>query len=176
MNVKLGSELPKELSSHRFLNVTPKTIQKLCRASSIPLVVKGVMTSEDAELAIESGAEGIVVSNHGGRVLDQGQASLDVLPEIVKHVKSKKTLRRAEVLFDGGIRWGTDILKALALGARGCLIGRPIFYGLAVNRDNGPSDIMEILKQELVRATALCGVSNLEKVDSNILRPARPSD
>jgi 4-hydroxymandelate oxidase len=134
------------------------------------------MTSEDAELAIESGAEGIVVSNHGGRVLDQGQASLDVLPEIVKHVKSKKTLRRAEVLFDGGIRWGTDILKALALGARGCLIGRPIFYGLAVNRDNGPSDIMEILKQELVRAAALCGVSNLEKVDSNILRPARPSD
>lgn len=168
--IKLGNKEEYKLLPSDFLNVTSKEILKIRKASSLPLTVKGIMTYEDAELAIECGAEGIVVSNHGGRTLDQGEASLDVLPEIVKHLKSRKKTRNAEIFFDGGIRRGTDILKALALGARGCLIGRPLFYGLAVGRDKGAIAIMEILRDELTRAAALTGVRKIGSVNSSIIR------
>ena len=170
LNVKLGYGIANDLSSTRFVRVSPKILRMLRESTPLPLVVKGIMTSEDAELAVELGADGIVVSNHGGRILDEGQATLDVLPEIVHHLKSKRKTRSAEVFFDGGIRRGTDILKALALGAKGCLIGRPIFWGLAVNRKRGPPDVMRILDEELVRAAALCGVSRIARVNSTILR------
>ncbi|MGI0079056.1 MAG: alpha-hydroxy acid oxidase, partial [Nitrososphaerales archaeon] len=156
----------------QFVPVTRKIVRTLRESTSLPLIVKGIMVPEDAELAVELGADGIVVSNHGGRILDEGEATLDVLPEIVRDLKSKRRYRRAEVFFDGGIRKGTDILKALALGAKGCLIGRPIFWGLAVNNKDGPLDIMRILSEELTRAAALCGVASIAKVDSSVLRTA----
>ena len=168
--IKLQNKEEYKLLPSNFLNVTSKEVSRVKKASSLPLIVKGIMAYEDAELAIECGADGIVVSNHGGRTLDHGEASLDVLPEIVKRLKSKKKTRSAEIFFDGGIRRGTDILKALALGARGCLIGRPLFYGLTVARDKGAIAVMEILRDELARAAALTGVRRIESVNSSILR------
>ena len=105
------------------------------------------MTHEDAELAVESGADGVVISNHGGRTMDHGQATIEVLPEIVKRLKSKKKTRNTEIFIDGGIRRGTDILIALALGARGCLIGRPMLWGLAADHDNGGIQCNENLEE-----------------------------
>ncbi len=172
LNVKLGYGIPNDLSSTQFLRVTREIVRRLRESTQLPLVVKGIMAPEDAELAIELGADGIIVSNHGGRILDEGEAALAVLPEIVRHLKSKKRTRSAEVFFDGGIRRGTDILKALALGAKGCLIGRPIFWGLAVDRKKGASDIMRILNEELLRSALLCGVSQITGVSSSILRKA----
>jgi isopentenyl diphosphate isomerase/L-lactate dehydrogenase-like FMN-dependent dehydrogenase len=170
MGVKVRDGVPSDLVSEEFVSVTTEHLRQLRRATRLPIIAKGIMAAEDAELAIESGADGIVVSNHGGRTLDEGQASLDVLPEIVKHLKSKSATRGAEIFFDGGIRRGTDILKALALGARGCLIGRPLFWGLAVDKRHGPSEVMRILKEEMLRAATLCGVRSTSGVDQSILR------
>ncbi len=165
LNVKLGNEIPKALVSQEFIAVTPDWIRKLRSKTSLPLIVKGVMSIEDAKLAIESGADGVVVSNHGGRTLDHGQATIEVLPAIARELKSNRSTRKAEIFLDGGIRRGTDILKALALGSSGCLLGRAIFWGLAVNRKSGVNEVMQILKSELIRAAALCGVKKLSGVD-----------
>ena len=146
--------------------MTPADIRKIRKATSLPLIVKGIMTPEDAEVAIENGADGIDVSNHGGRSMDCGEASIEALPKVVEHLKRKKATRNAEIFFDGGIRKGTDIIKALALGARGCLIGRPYFWALAVDRKNGAERVTNILKAELVRTAALCGIRDLSKVDT----------
>ena len=170
LNVKLGYGIQNDLSSTNFSIVTEVLIRRLRSATSLPLALKGIMTPEDAERSVELGADGIVVSNHGGRILDEGEASLDALPEIVRHLKSKKKSRNTEIFFDGGIRRGTDILKALALGAKGCLIGRPMFWGLAVNRKTGPADVMNILRDELVRAAALCGVKRTASIDANVVK------
>jgi 4-hydroxymandelate oxidase len=168
-NVKLGYEVPKQLMSESFLAVTPKEIREVRERTSLPLIVKGLMTPEDSELAVESGADGVVVSNHGGRTLDEGEATIEALPKIAKHLKGKRATRRTEIFVDGGIRKGTSILKALALGARGCLIGRPIFWGLAVNRAEGASNVIQILRSELTRAAILCGVKDTSKVSGKIL-------
>jgi isopentenyl diphosphate isomerase/L-lactate dehydrogenase-like FMN-dependent dehydrogenase len=169
LNVKLRYETPAATASHSFVNLTTKDIKRLRRSTDLPMIVKGVMTGEDAGAAVECGADGVVVSNHGARVLDSGQATLEVLPEVVKQLKSRKKTRDAEIFFDGGIRTGTDILKALALGARGCLLGRAIFYGIACDHENGAERVMKILEQELVRAAELCGVRKLSKTSSSIL-------
>lgn len=132
--------------------------------TSLPLVIKGILTPEDAHLAVEYGAAGIVVSNHGGRQLDGVPASIEVLPEIMAAVGN-----RVEVLLDGGIRRGTDILKALALGAKAVLLGRPFLWGLAVNGEHGVRQVLEILQTELDTALALVGLCSLQEVDSNIL-------
>ncbi|MDG6908191.1 MAG: alpha-hydroxy-acid oxidizing protein [Nitrososphaerota archaeon] len=168
-NIRLGTETPKALSSRKFHNVSAKDLKKIRSCTDLPFIVKGVMTAEDAEIAIENGADGIVVSNHGGRTLDYGQSTLEVLPEVVAALKSKKKTRNAEIFMDGGIRKGTDILKALALGSRGCLIGRPLFYGLVCGREKGVYEVMKILRDELVRAAALCGVSDLARIPHDIV-------
>ncbi|HZW56927.1 MAG TPA: alpha-hydroxy-acid oxidizing protein [Nitrososphaerales archaeon] len=170
LNVKLHNATPPELSSNQFIRVTPREIKKLCSTTNLPVIIKGVMTGEDAEVAIESGADGVVVSNHGGRMLDRGQATLDVLPEIVKRLKSKKRTRGAEIFFDGGIRRGTDILIALALGARGCLLGRAVLWSLVVDRQRGVENVMRILEGELRRASILCGLSKLTDAKPSIVR------
>ncbi len=139
--------------------VTWKDLGWMRRLWKGPLCVKGVMTAEDARLAVEEGAEAVVVSNHGGRQLDGAPASLDALPEIAGAVGS-----RTEVLFDGGIRRGTDVAKALALGARACLIGRPYLYGLAVAGQAGVADAVRILTAELRRAMALMGCTRIADV------------
>ena len=170
--VKLGYKIPGSVFTHEFRSMTPADIRRIRKATSLPLIVKGIMTPEDAEVAIENGADGIGISNHGGRSMDCGEASIEALPKVVEHLKRKKATRNTEIFFDGGIRRGTDIIKALALGARGCLIGRPYFWALAVDRKNGAEKVTNILKAEVVRTAALCGVRDLSKVDPNTVRAA----
>jgi isopentenyl diphosphate isomerase/L-lactate dehydrogenase-like FMN-dependent dehydrogenase len=121
----------------------------------LPVVVKGILTAEDARLACEHGAAAVVVSNHGGRQLDGVSASLDVLEEVVEAVDG-----RAEVLLDGGVRRGTDALKALALGARAVLIGRAMLWGLAARGEQGVADVVRLLRDEVELGLALLGCSS----------------
>jgi isopentenyl diphosphate isomerase/L-lactate dehydrogenase-like FMN-dependent dehydrogenase len=125
----------------------------------VPVVVKGLVTAEDATLACEYGASAVVVSNHGGRQLDGAIASLDALPEVVDAVGS-----RAEVYLDGGIRRGSDVVMALALGARAVLVGRPALYGLAFGGAKGVEQVLEILRDEVENALALLGCRSPEEV------------
>jgi L-lactate dehydrogenase (cytochrome)/(S)-mandelate dehydrogenase len=122
--------------------------------------VKGVLDPEDAARSVSIGCDGVVVSNHGGRQLDHALAALEALPAIVSAVGG-----RAEVLFDGGIRRGTDVVKALALGARAVMIGRAQIYGLIVRREQGVVDVLEILRTELDRALVLMGVQDVHELD-----------
>jgi isopentenyl diphosphate isomerase/L-lactate dehydrogenase-like FMN-dependent dehydrogenase len=172
LNLKLGNELPVQTASHSFISITPKEIRKLRQMSSLPLIVKGLMNADDAELAVESGADGVIVSNHGARMLDHIPSTLEVLPEIVKRLKSKKRTRGTEIFFDGGIRRGTDVLIALALGAKGCLLGRPVLWSLACDHKQGVARMMKILKEELRRAAILCGVSKISNVGASVVRRA----
>ena len=135
--------------------------QSLC---PLPLVLKGILRGDDAARAVECGAKAIIVSNHGGRQLDGAIAFLDALAEVVEAVDG-----RAEVLLDGGIRRGTDILKALALGAKAVLLGRPVLWGLAVAGEAGVAHAIEILRDELDVAMALSGCTSVEKIDSSLL-------
>jgi isopentenyl diphosphate isomerase/L-lactate dehydrogenase-like FMN-dependent dehydrogenase len=121
----------------------------------LPVVVKGLLTAEDAELACEHGAAAVVVSNHGGRQLDGVSATLDVLEEVVSAVGG-----RAEVLLDGGVRRGTDVLKALALGARAVLIGRAMLWGLAVAGEKGVTDVLGMFRSEVELGLALLGCAS----------------
>ena len=128
------------------------------------LVLKGILDVEDAKTAVAAGADGIVVSNHGGRQLDGAPATIQVLPEIASAVGD-----RTEVLFDGGIRSGQDVMKALALGARGCLIGRAYLYGLAALGEAGVRKAIDIIRQEMDITMMLTGVHDLTKVPHEIL-------
>ena len=127
-------------------------VEELRRRWKLPVVVKGLVTAEDAELACEHGASAVVVSNHGGRQLDGAISSLDALPEVVEAVAG-----RAEVYLDGGVRRGSDVVMALALGARAVLVGRPALYGLAINGSNGVAQVLTILRDEVENALALLG-------------------
>jgi L-lactate dehydrogenase (cytochrome) len=130
-----------------------------------PLVLKGIMSAEDARLAVEHGVDAVVVSNHGGRQLDGLPAAIEVLPEVADAVGT-----RLEVLFDGGIRRGTDVLKALALGARACMIGRPYLYGLGAAGQAGVERSIAILRAEIDRAQALLGRPALADLDRRTVR------
>lgn len=132
--------------------------------TKLPVIIKGIMSPDDALLAAQHGAAGIVVSNHGGRTLDTACASIHVLPRIVDAVEG-----RLPLLFDGGIRRGTDVLKALALGASAVLIGRPYIYGLAAAGAVGVAHVLNILRTELEVAMALTGCPTLEKIDRNVI-------
>jgi L-lactate dehydrogenase (cytochrome) len=129
------------------------------------LVLKGVLDAEDAKIAAQSGADAIVVSNHGGRQLDGTMSSIRVLPEVVDAVGE-----RIEVWFDGGIRGGQDVLKALALGARATLIGRAFAYGLGALGEAGVTRALEIIQRELDVTMALCGLRNVREASRSILR------
>lgn len=139
--------------------VSKEEIGEIRKETSLPFVLKGIMTKEDAVEAADAGVDAIVVSNHGGRVLDCGQASIEVLPEIVRAVGGK-----IEVLIDGGFRRGTDVLKALALGARGVLVGRPICWGLAAAGAEGVAHILQMMTSELERAMLLTNVPDVTNV------------
>ncbi|HEX6227995.1 MAG TPA: alpha-hydroxy acid oxidase [Solirubrobacterales bacterium] len=130
-------------------------LETLAAEAEIPLLVKGVLTAEDAALAVEHGASGVVVSNHGGRQLDRCLASADALPEVVDAVEGRGT-----VLVDGGIRRGVDVAIALALGADAVLVGRPALWGLAVDGEAGAMRVLELLREELQLALALCGCAS----------------
>jgi L-lactate dehydrogenase (cytochrome) len=130
------------------------------------LILKGIQDVEDAKLAVQSGADAIVVSNHGGRQLDGAQSSIEALPAIVAAVGSD-----IEVWMDGGIRSGQDVLKAWALGARGVLIGRAMVYGLGAMGEEGVSKALQIIHKELDVTMAFCGHTNIQNVDKRILLP-----
>jgi isopentenyl diphosphate isomerase/L-lactate dehydrogenase-like FMN-dependent dehydrogenase len=129
-----------------------------------PLLVKGVLSADDARIAVDSGVDGIVVSNHGGRQLDGAPASIDALAEIADAVGDQ-----VELLVDGGVRHGTDVVKARALGARAVLVGRPWLYGLAAGGEAGVAGVLEILRSEIDRALALLGRARFDDVDASVL-------
>jgi len=130
------------------------------------LIIKGIMDNEDARLCVESGADALIVSNHGGRQLDGAQSSIGALPAIVDAVG-----KQIEVHMDGGIRSGQDVIRALALGAKGVYIGRPFLYGLGAMGEAGVARCLEIIRNELDLTMAFCGLRDVRQVDRNILLP-----
>lgn len=143
---------------------TWKDVDWLRSIAHVPLLLKGILDADDAELSLESRVDGIIVSNHGGRNLDTAPATLDALPDVVERVQG-----RVPVIVDGGIRRGTDVIKALALGATAVGIGRPYCYGLAVAGAAGVERVINILRQELEMAMTLLGVASLAEIDRSIL-------
>jgi len=137
--------------------------------TQLPLVLKGIRTAEDAHVAVESGVNGIQVSTHGGRQLDMTMGAIEMLPEIADAVKGQ-----AEIYLDSGVRRGSDVIKALALGARAVAIGRPLFWGLAVDGANGVHGVLELMREEVDRAMAYCGQASVEDLDPNLI--GIPSD
>jgi 4-hydroxymandelate oxidase len=137
----------------------------------LPLVIKGIVRPDDALRALDCGASAVMVSNHGGRQLDTSPATIDVLPAIVEAVGA-----RAEILLDGGVRRGTDVLKAVALGARAVAIGRPVLWGLAAGGQQGLERMLGLLRDEIDLALALCGCTSMAEVASmgrSLVRPAQ---
>jgi 4-hydroxymandelate oxidase len=139
-------------------------VEWLQSLTQLPVVVKGILRGDDAVKAVEHGAKGIIVSNHGGRQLDGAVATLDALSEVVTAVENA-----VEVLVDGGIRRGTDVLKALSLGAKAVLVGRPILWGLAVAGEAGVRHVLELLRDELDVAMALSGCATVEEIDPSLI-------
>jgi 4-hydroxymandelate oxidase len=132
--------------------------------TKLPILLKGIVRADDAKLAVEHGLAGVIVSNHGGRQLDTAPATIEALPRVVDAVAGK-----IPVLVDGGIRRGTDVIKAIALGAQAALIGRPILWGLAADGENGAFRVLEMLKAEFDLAMALCGARNIAGIDRSLL-------
>lgn len=172
--MRLDFDLPPRLGYGNYASVEIKraimpltwdTFAWLRSLTPLPYLVKGILTAEDAALAVEHGAAGIVVSNHGGRQLDTAIPSLVALPEVVEAVNGA-----IPVFFDGGIRRGTDILKALALGAHAVLIGRPILWGLAAAGPEGVRGVLTLLRDELEQAMALAGCATLTDITTELLR------
>ena len=147
--------------------LTWRDLEWLRSVCPLPLAVKGILTSEDAVLAAEHGAAAVVVSNHGGRQLDGVPAALDALPEVVETVGE-----RVEVLVDGGIRRGTDVLKALALGAKAALTGRAALWGLAAEGEEGAARVLELLREELESGLKLLGCTSPVEVTRAHVRQA----
>ena len=145
-------------------SLSKEAVREARQETSLPFFLKGIMTVEDALTAAEAGVDAIVVSNHGGRVLDGCQASIEVLPEIVKAVGSS-----VEILIDGGFRRGTDVLKALALGAKGVLVGRPICWGLGAGGSEGVAHVLQMLTSELIRTMILTNVPDVKHVPRDIV-------
>ncbi len=143
---------------------TWEVVDRLQEITRLPLVLKGILTREDARLAVSHGARGVIVSNHGGRQLDGAPASLDALPEVVDAVGSE-----VDVYFDGGIRRGSDIITALALGAKAVGIGRPVFWALAAGGEAGVSRLLALLKTDLATVMALTGRRTLSEIDKSLV-------
>jgi 4-hydroxymandelate oxidase len=150
---------------------TWRDLEWLVKRSSLDVLVKGVLRGGDAMRCVEAGAKAIIVSNHGGRHLDGVLATADALDEIVDAVDGS-----AEIYVDGGIRRGTDIVKALALGARAVLVARPVVWGLALDGADGVQAVLDHLRGELVRTMALCGVARLDGITGDLLADATRAD
>jgi 4-hydroxymandelate oxidase len=159
------AEKPGESALARYIaemwdpDLTWSDVDWLRGVSPVPVVIKGILAADDAALAVEHGAEAVIVSNHGGRQLDGVPAPITVLPSIVEAVDG-----RAEVLLDGGVRRGTDVLKALALGARAVLVGRPLLWGLALDGADGVRGVLEHLRAEFDLAMALAGCRKISDI------------
>ena len=178
--VNIGfDQLSVDLSNHELQSfaieqmgaaLTWETVDWLRSITRLPLLLKGILRRDDALQAVDHGVAGIVVSNHGGRQLDGSPATVEVLEEIVQAVENK-----LEVFIDGGIRRGTDVLKALALGAKAVMIGRPYVWALAAAGESGVSHVIEMLRDELDRALAMSGCSQPSEVDRDLVRWEEPS-
>jgi len=162
--VEGASGLSAYIASMLDQTLTWRDVDWLRSITRLPLVVKGIVRGDDAARAVEHGAAGVVVSNHGGRQLDTTVATADALPDVVDVVNG-----RAEVYVDGGVRRGTDVLKALALGARAVLVGRPVLWGLAVDGEAGVARALGILRDELALALALAGCAGVSDVTRDLV-------
>jgi isopentenyl diphosphate isomerase/L-lactate dehydrogenase-like FMN-dependent dehydrogenase len=164
-----GGVTPKDVFEMISPSLTWHDLERIAAEAQLPLLVKGVLTAEDARLACEHGAAAVVVSNHGGRQLDGVAATIDALPEVVEAVDG-----RVEVLVDGGVRRGTDVVKALALGARAVLAGRAPLWGLVADGEAGARHVLELLRAEILGALQLVGSTAPEDVarDRVCRRPA----
>jgi 4-hydroxymandelate oxidase len=139
--------------------------------TALPIALKGVMHPEDARIAADRGIDALLVSNHGGRQLDSVPATIDLLPAIAKAVGD-----RVPLVLDGGVRRGTDVVKALALGARAVAIGRPVLWGLALEGTQGVSRVLEMMRSEFEQALILCGCRSLRDLDRSLVCPARTEE
>jgi isopentenyl diphosphate isomerase/L-lactate dehydrogenase-like FMN-dependent dehydrogenase len=165
--VKIGDEVPlstKDGKPRKGHKSTPKDIEWMKQQVSLPVVVKGIMGADDARAAVNSGADALVVSNHGGRILDFNRAALEALPEVIEAVD-----RKVPVLLDSGVRSGGDIVKAMALGAKAVLIGRPVAWGVGAFGAPGVERVYAILGEEMQRVLTLTGVARLRDVTRSIL-------
>ncbi|XP_008800459.1 peroxisomal (S)-2-hydroxy-acid oxidase GLO4-like [Phoenix dactylifera] len=157
-----GSNLEAFASETLDPSLSWKDIGWIKSITNLPILVKGILTAEDATKAVEAGVSGIVVSNHGARQLDYAPATISVLEEVVKAVSGA-----VPVLFDGGVRRGTDVFKALALGAKAVMIGRPVVYGLAAKGEYGVRRVIEMLQNELELTMALAGCPSIKDITRN---------
>jgi 4-hydroxymandelate oxidase len=145
-------------------SLTWKDVEWLCSITKLPVLIKSLVHPEDAHRTLDYGVAGIIVSNHGGRQLDTAPATIEVLPEIVDAVDG-----RTEVIIDGGILRGTDVLKAIAIGAKAVAVGRPILWGLAVNGEQGVTHVLDILRSELDLAMGLCGCASIGEISKDLI-------
>ena len=148
---------------------TWKDLDWIKQETDLPIIAKGVMTGEDVEQCVRAGIDAVVVSNHGGRHVDNTLATIEVLPEAVAAANGK-----LEVFLDGGIRRGADVVKAIALGAKAVFIGRPLFWGLAVDGERGVIRILDILREEIEITMAKCGRPNIASIDATTIVKAPP--
>jgi 4-hydroxymandelate oxidase len=155
----LGAEIDPDLNW--------RDIERIVSDTDLPVLIKGILTAQDARLAAEHGAVGVIVSNHGGRQLDTVPATADALGEVAEAVGD-----RLEILVDSGLRRGTDVLKALALGARAVLVGRPVLCGLAVGGATGAQRVIDILLNEFDNALRLAGVPEVALLDGSYVQRA----
>jgi isopentenyl diphosphate isomerase/L-lactate dehydrogenase-like FMN-dependent dehydrogenase len=165
--VKIGDEVPlstKDGKPRRGHIASPKDIEWMKQQVSLPVVVKGMMSAEDARTAVNHGADAVLVSNHGGRILDFNRAALEALPEVVEAVGAK-----VPVLLDSGIRSGGDIVKALALGAKAVLVGRPVAWGVAAFGARGVERVFSILSEEMKRVLCMTGIPSVGAITKSIL-------
>lgn len=163
-----GSGLAAYVSSLLDASLNWNDLAWLRSITPLPLLIKGVVRADDALRAAEAGVAGLVVSNHGARQLDTSPATLDVLPEIVEALAAHG--HALEILMDGGIRRGTDVLKALALGAKAVLVGRPVLWGLAADGEAGVARVLELLRDELDLAMALAGAPTVREITRDLVR------
>lgn len=159
-----GSALAAFIHQHFEPSLVWRDIEWLRSVTTLPVIVKGILRGDDAARAVASGAEGVIVSNHGGRQLDTALASIDALPDVMTTVGGT-----VPVLIDGGIRRGTDVLKALALGANAVLVGRPVLWGLAVNGEHGAAQVLAIIKDEFDVAMGLCGCRTVGEITPDLV-------
>ena len=164
VNFKLPDGISAPYKIGAPLSITWKEMEWLISFAKIPVLLKGILNPDDAEKAIKIGASGIVVSNHGGRNLDTVPATIEVLPRIVERVN-----KRIPILMDGGIRRGTDVLKAIALGAKAVLVGKPICFGLASAGAEGVTKALEILRAEFEMAMALTGRATVASINQSLI-------
>ena len=148
----------------RTTPLTWKELEWLRSLISLPIVLKGIRTAEDAHTAVECGVDGILVSTHGGRQLDMTMGAIEMVPEVVEAVQG-----RAEVYIDSGVRRGSDVVKALALGVRAVAVGRPLYWGLAVDGANGMHGVLELLREEIDRCMAYCGQTSVQDLEANLV-------